>query len=532
MIYALVIAIDKYPIRHHQLNGCINDAEAFIAYLEGNYACEELNIKRLMDEDATRNRIIEGFQHFRQANADDTCVLYYCGHGAQATAPPEFRHIDPDGLLETLVCWDSRIEGGRDLFDKELSYLIWEATKDNNPHFTAIFDCCHSGTNTRDTRVRARMAEAAKDIPQARDFHGLASYSRSEHAGRTQYAPPSGRHIALAGARAEQTAKELRIGQKTHGAFTYNLIAILEQFQGNITYRQLIAHLQGRVPNYVQDQTPQLGTIESKDGDLLFLGKRADAAAKDYTIHYDAKAKEWRINVGEIHNLSNSQADQIIVGLKVGTQSYELGVAKVDIRHAVLKIVPDTLDKSSSYPAELKSFPARLLRVGLDPEIDKALAEQIIQAAKDVRATYFKIVAQKEEPEYWIKPLDGNLILTRPGDDHPVFRRLPADDADMLRLFLLDVNTVGHYHHVLDIHNPRTTIKDSEYEIEFFRIADNASWEADDLAPAEKVNWQEEVIFNYDYDPTKEGAARWLMPAFRCKVRNTGTRTLYFSVLS
>ena len=150
MIYALVIAIDDYPIAHHRLNGCVNDAQSLVAYLEGNYPCEELDIKTVFDKDATKANVIAAFTHFQSATSDDTCLLYYSGHGSQVVAPQEFRHTDPDGKLETVVCWDSRIDDGRDLMDKELSYLIWEATHQNNPHFLALFDCCHSCSISRE----------------------------------------------------------------------------------------------------------------------------------------------------------------------------------------------------------------------------------------------------------------------------------------------------------------------------------------------------------------------------------------------
>ncbi len=95
-IYALLIAIDNYPITHHRLNGCVNDRNAFQAYLENRAKKQEnlnLHLKMLTDEEATRNGIIAGFTHFDAAKDGDLCLTYYSGHGSQDTSPEEFWHL-------------------------------------------------------------------------------------------------------------------------------------------------------------------------------------------------------------------------------------------------------------------------------------------------------------------------------------------------------------------------------------------------------------------------------------------------------
>ena len=63
----------------------------------------------LLDGDATRAAVVDGFRtHLTQAGPDDTVLFYYSGHGSQEYAPPEFWAVEPDHLDETLVCFDSR----------------------------------------------------------------------------------------------------------------------------------------------------------------------------------------------------------------------------------------------------------------------------------------------------------------------------------------------------------------------------------------------------------------------------------------
>jgi pimeloyl-ACP methyl ester carboxylesterase len=530
MIYALVIAIDKYPIPSHQLNGCVNDAQSLVAYLESNYDADELQIKTVFNEQATKANVIEAFQHFQKAKADDSCLLYYSGHGSQVAAPAEFLHIDPDGKLETLVCWDSRIPaGGYDLMDKELSYLIWEATHQHNQHFVAIFDCCHSGTNTRDVRVTSRMAETARNIPLIKDFYGEERYQKgSVNAGRTDLIPPRGRHVALAAASASETAKELRIGTTTRGAFTYNLISLLEQYHGQISYSQLISNLKVQVKNYVERQSPQIDASEDGDKNRLFLGKAPKHRPPTYTVNYDKKGGHWTINAGAMHNWPSNRAAEIELEVTVNGKLLPLQVTEVDIMHSELADNA-ALDKSKSYLATLKKIPITLLQLAFDPDSDGTGVAMIKQALQDRPSTYYELTDNNQQADYWIRAIDNTFQLTFPGEDRPVFRRLHDYTNDNAVIFLTDTESVAHWHHVKSIANPRTTLQRKEYDIELLRVDQPGAWENDDDCAATKVDWREEVVFNYDYDASKEGNAKWLQPAFRMKVKNTGQRTLYFS---
>ncbi|PTM13608.1 MAG: hypothetical protein DA408_06375 [Bacteroidetes bacterium] len=531
MIYALVVAIDNYPIPHHRLNGCVNDAQSLTNYLQSNYPKEELVLKTLFNEQATKANVIAAFKHYKPAKKKDTCFLYYSGHGSQAPAPAEFKEIDPDGQVETIVCYDSRLEGGFDLMDKELSYLIWEATHKNNPHFAAVFDCCHSGTNTRDVRVTARMAETARNMPALRDFHGEANYQKKTVGGQTQAIPPRGRHVQLAAARSSETAKELKIGTQTRGAFTYNLIALLEQYNGQITYSELINHLRVKVSNYVEKQTPQIDASESQDKNLYFMGQIPKGRPKTYTVNYDSKSKKWVINAGAMHNLPPDRAKDIALRVKVGSKMIPASVTKVDIVQSELAGL-DALDKEKSYLAVLDKIPVQLLHLAYAPDSDKEGLALIDEAIKDNPSPYFDLTADAKKADYWIRAIDNTYQLTFPGEDMPVFRRLHGYNEDNAKIFITDTQSVAHWHHVRNISNPRTTLKASEYDIELLRVDQPGAWEADDNCAATAVDIKQEVVFNYDYDPEKEGHKKWLRPAFRMKVKNTGRRDLYFSVVN
>lgn len=529
MIYALIVAIDAYPIANHRLNGCVNDATAMATYLEDNYPCEQLEIKRLFNEQATKANIIAAFRHFQQAKADDTCLFYYSGHGSQAIAPAAFRHIDPDGKVETLVCYDSRLPNGRDLMDKELSFLIWEATHQHNPHFAAIFDCCHSGTNTRDVNVRARMAETARELPTAKDFYGYTTYATPAAAEAT---PPRGRHVQLAAARASETAKELRIGQQTRGAFTYNLIALLEQYNGQLTYAELVQHLATKVGNLVEKQTPQIDATVADDKNSYFLGSVPANRPEQYTVNFDTKAGQWIINVGAIHNWPIDRCEHIQLRIEADGKTVRPTVKRVDIMRSEL-VGMEALDKAKSYNAIVEKVPVEPLKLAFAKGGKPAAEALVVQAAKDLASSYFTITKDTADADYWIHSSEGTFRLTMPGEKRPVFRRLKGLTADNAAIFVNDTQKVAHWHHVRAIGNPRTTIKRAEYDIELLRVEQPGAWLNDDNCAAERVDWRSgEAVYNYDYDRSAEGKKKWLKPAFRMKIKNTGQRDLHFSAVN
>ena len=180
-IYALLVGIDNYDPRSRgvsSLKGCLNDIESIETYLrkriatEGKWQLVETSEVpwKLTNELATRQAIINGFQqHLCNADSEDVVLFYYAGHGSYESAPEAFWADKPDRKIETLVCYDSRTEGGQDLADKELNYLI-EQVAEKNPHILIILDCCHSGTATRNPEVTERQTSANGRVRDLKDF--------------------------------------------------------------------------------------------------------------------------------------------------------------------------------------------------------------------------------------------------------------------------------------------------------------------------------------------------------------------------
>jgi len=195
-LYATLIGINAY--KQNSLNGCIKDVLDIDLLLrdqcrqQENDSLEykplyllapgEIDNMRIADYEAAqklklsfdaptfKNISEKAFVHLKQSNDGDVCLLFYSGHGSQVDAPPEFWHTKPDRQNETIVCVDSRDPGNpdtRDVIDKELGYLLWDALKDKKVHCVVIMDCCHSGNNMRgavaDKTLRFRHIPSSKN---------------------------------------------------------------------------------------------------------------------------------------------------------------------------------------------------------------------------------------------------------------------------------------------------------------------------------------------------------------------------------
>src|SRR5262245_50624968 len=115
-VYALLVGINDYPAPVNPLRGCVNDVKRMLTFLQQHTQHGEFTLAPLLltsgDQEntaeitPTRQAVINGFRtHLRQACHNDVALFYYSGHGSQAPSPPEFWHLEPDRLDETLVCY-------------------------------------------------------------------------------------------------------------------------------------------------------------------------------------------------------------------------------------------------------------------------------------------------------------------------------------------------------------------------------------------------------------------------------------------
>ncbi len=518
-LYALMVAIDRYQRPVPPLNGCVNDRDAMKEYLERQFASQQdvqLNIKTMTDTEATKQGIIDAFSHFEKAKKDDICLFYFSGHGSQAPSPREFYHLDPDGMNETLVCYDSRT-GAKDLMDKEISYLIWQATHQKEQHFIAIFDCCNSGTITRDATMTVRQTRATPYPTRFQEYFGYQNYKIDQQPGGAFASPPRGRYVQLSACKEQETAKETKIDGKTRGIFTYNLVQALEQSGGNISYAELQQILHIRIGNKVRDQFPQLITTNPGDKNQRFLGGVIPPAAQTYLIQY-SKGK-WLMNAGSVQGIP---AQGGTVELEDGSQ---VTLTKVMPNQSEVAGM-EGRDTNQSYKAVPRALDFPKMKIAYAPNASNDGKRVLNNIAKKYPSAVFEIVKDAEEADYWIRCMDRTFRLTLPDDERPVFRRVEDYSDASAMAFLSHAEKVANWHNLLQLSNPKTSIKDKDIEIELYRITEPGNEE--DNAPAERVNWRERTILRYE----KGAEGEWKPPAIRMRVRNKSKRPLFFSAMN
>jgi uncharacterized caspase-like protein len=238
-LYALLVGVDQYE-RVRPLRGCVNDIRKVKAYLKADpdFTDEARAVNVLTDEAATKQAIIDGFRtHLSRAKPGDTVLFYFSGHGTQEQANAKLWPNEADGRLECFVCFDGPVAPVPDFLmtDKEIRYLIHELTQKTGAHVVTIFDCCHSGDNTRnfDLLTAARRGDevlerrVANAFPKRAWSEFLFSDTITEDALRQQGPEkliPEGTHIQLSACESDESALEIN----GEGVFTKTLLTVLK----------------------------------------------------------------------------------------------------------------------------------------------------------------------------------------------------------------------------------------------------------------------------------------------------------------
>jgi hypothetical protein len=264
---ALLVGINQYPNLEprYQLSGCVNDGSLMADILRNHFGFPEANLTVLTDAEATRDGILNALDTLvTETYAGDIIAIYYSGHGSQRT---DLEGDEPDGLDETIVPYDSgrHDHPNRDITDDEI-YLRLLGLAEKTPHVTLIFDCCHSGTITRDAfGAKERWIEPdlrpAEALGAAKmDLGSLKAANRET--GPSGWLPLGKRYVLIAGCRDDESAFEYplhRAGETlTHGALTYFLGEELVKAVPESTYRDIFERVSARVSAVYPRQHPQM----------------------------------------------------------------------------------------------------------------------------------------------------------------------------------------------------------------------------------------------------------------------------------
>ncbi|MCY7359261.1 MAG: caspase family protein [Rudanella sp.] len=498
-LYALVVGINQYQenillgglVTFPALSGCVADADKMANYLAEQPGLDT-HLKRLTDQQATKAEIVNQFRnHLSQAGPDDTVLFYFSGHGTQEQADPAWAE-ETDGRLECLACYyDQTLTSDFLLADKELRYLINELWADKEPHIVTIFDCCHSGDNTRAVEVAKAEFPHLKPVEKRIPFaFGQRDWSKFVFADtlsidqlktdKTTKSLPEGVHVSLSACEAHESAVE--VGGE--GVFTKALINILKSTAGSITYHDLQSRARAYLRN-VFEQQPRFRVANGSAGMLYrtFLGgsEQQDGGLVGTITHNKAG---WSLDKGAIQGLGATH--EFITGVGEGShgQAVRFRVKTIFPDYTVLEPDANLADERVTYKAHIDGLLAEKIRVGFELEdisrddratlLDKVMQRMKSQLTvvddadeKPAQATrqpdgIDNANSETAKADYVVRGRKGQYYLTYPigasdADDsqayRPLSRPVDADDDDALNMLASDLSHIARWEYIRQLEN-------------------------------------------------------------------------------
>jgi hypothetical protein len=248
--YALCIGINDYKGTGMDLSGCLNDADDWASVLR----VRGFAVETLKDKQATRQGIIDGIKAtLAQAKAGDSIVIQYSGHGSYVD---DVNGDEPDGTDECICPQDVRDAG--EITDDELFDLY--SKRAAGTRLVVLSDSCFSGTVDKVAKpVEGKVCIAGKFLPPS-EFLSKRRIAKLGLRGGRRPASPPGRYagLLLSACQDTQTAADVFIGGKYHGAFTYFALEALKTLPAGASYREWFARVRKALPSRQYTQTPNL----------------------------------------------------------------------------------------------------------------------------------------------------------------------------------------------------------------------------------------------------------------------------------
>ena len=252
---AFCVGINDYPGDGSDLNGCINDANAWAGLLNEHF--DFADVATLTDSEATKQNMVDGLKKLMTgAKAGDVLVFTNSSHGTYVAEEGG----DEPKYDEALCPYDVQTNV---LLDDELRELFGNLP--DGVRFTMIADNCHSGTVTR--------AAVAENLPGLRtpDDRRVRFYSPALRGGKvldnpwkampnkvSKYPEEKMNHVLLTGCTDKEYSYDAMIEGKYHGAMTFHAIQAIQMSNYNLNYRQLHQRTAFLVDQAGYNQHPQL----------------------------------------------------------------------------------------------------------------------------------------------------------------------------------------------------------------------------------------------------------------------------------
>lgn len=472
-LYTLLVGINQYIEKIDRAKGCtfpplkgtINDVNALHNYLKTEEEYEYIPLQ-LTDKNATKANIVKGFkEHLAKATANDIALFYFSGHGIQEEADTSIWKEETDGLLESIVCYNG--EGNNFvLADKELRYLIHQM---NTDEVITIFDCCHSGENTRNgyfanAEIRERKVDCILPQRQWSDFIFSKTLSKEAfHKHAITELLPEGNHIHMAACEPDESAME--VGGS--GIFTTVLIKLLQLNSGSITYFNLV----NQIRHYLRHSFEQKPKIYAPYPDKglkfhTFLNKKAPKSAIKGNVIYNREVG-WILDMGHLYNIQVGTNIQLT---NHDGQVYNAIIKRVQLDRSILEFETEQPPKNQSLSADISNSAKEKLNLYIndtdkDYNFNRKLFFKISEACPQVIFS-----DQKEEADIiiciengWLSIQDNEFL------DRPLTRIFDKNRSNTLLIFPKYLNHIARWTSIKKLKNPYSwTFKSCPLEVTFY----------------------------------------------------------------
>ena len=247
---ALCVGINDYPLPDADLQGCVNDANAWADILTSQFDFAKSDTRIITDSEATKAAILGALKDLLHgAKKGDVLVFTNSSHGSYIVD----KDHDEERYDQTVCPYDITASM---IIDDELRELFSAVPK--GVQLAAIMDNCHSGNGTRlipddmPTR-RVRFLDPAK-----RGAPVLTNPDKAKPASAGKY-PESGMHeVLLSGCTEMESSFDDNIGGQFHGAMTYYALKTIRDADYRLTWTELHEGLSDALTETEYQQHPQL----------------------------------------------------------------------------------------------------------------------------------------------------------------------------------------------------------------------------------------------------------------------------------
>ena len=533
-LYALLVGINSYEdtvllgnnkVRFPELYGCVSDANKIRDYLTTEIFFEP-SIEMLTDQAATKQEVVRLFkEHLGKAGKDDTVLFYFSGHGTQEWAARSTFQSESDGRLEDIACYYKNKEDDFLLADKELRWLIYELSLKGS-HIVTIFDCCHSGDNTRNGQLLLKSFGHVieKRVPYVFPERNFDKFIFSEKIKQEEIKSsgeytilPEGKHFHFSACESDESAVEI----SGEAVFTKVLLHVLNTTGGNITYHNLGKRVRQYMRN-VFEQKPKIYVPNAEPNDMFrnFLNKPFDENSSAFGEVIYNQSSGWQLNLGAIHGIGKNTPPFKVFDAENSSKTFTATIGSVNIESADV-IINGDLDQEKAYKANIEGLSAEAVRVHFASNTaelsdQSKIFDQLLKESKQF------IIPEDDEQQaqYVLRFLNGKYYITFPGDVYrPLVKPVLAVDKEVASKISSDLRHITNWEFLKNLINkdPVNLISEDALKIEISS--------GDVPGSSEKVSDGRSIDINYI---SKDG--RW-GNTIRVKLINDSPKNLYCCVL-